>query len=229
MNKILKLGVVLLTVLAVESAIAKEVVVIVEGSVVEQANEQPIEGASVSATIDVSPVLTDRQGRFKFIFLASEPVQIKIHKEGYRKFEKVITPQPKVSLDIKLARVEARPTIIFSSFRRGSGIRGRVEGLAPTEVSNYKVLVYVLTDKWYIHPYAENRAGRGFASIAADGSWRIETVWRGFQAYRVAFLLVRTESFPRPTVRVESSDPNESLLSAVNTVTSLIIDAPEGI
>lgn len=33
-------------------------------------------------------------------------------------------------------------------------VSGYVRGLVPAEYSKYKVLFYVHTDQWYIHPYA---------------------------------------------------------------------------
>lgn len=208
---------------------AEEVVVVVDGVVRDSTTGKPVHGASVSAKVGLSPVTTDSDGRFKFIFLTDAPVQIEIHKEGYEKFERYVQPQPQVHLEVRLELEANLPRIEFSSFRSGLALEGRVEGLPPRDVDKYKILVYVLTDKWYIHPYAENREGSGYARIQPDGSWSIRTVFRGYQAYRVAFLLVKAPTLPPPSVRVDGSAADGSLLSAVSTVASLFIEAPEGI
>ncbi len=220
---------VLVLMFAPSSSAQEERVVIVDGVVQDSVTGNPIEGASVSAEVDVWPVLSDGTGRFKLIFLASEPVQIEIHKEGYGLFERIVIPHPKITLDVQLVPLEDRPTIVLESFEREREIHGRVEAIEPAQMQGYKVLVYVLTDKWYIHPYAENREGRGYAAIESDGSWRIRTVFRGYQAYRVAFLLVASDTYAPSSVRVEGSDPSRALLANMVTKASLIIDAPEGI
>lgn len=69
-------------------------------------------------------------------------------------------------------------------------IIGQVFGIAGDRVRDYNVLVYVKTDKWYIHPYERGGEGLSFASINPDGSWQIETVKRRFLADLVAVLVV---------------------------------------
>ncbi|MBU1235520.1 MAG: hypothetical protein KJ634_00535 [Gammaproteobacteria bacterium] len=84
----------------------------------------------------------------------------------------------------------------------GKQITGHIQGLAPQAASKYKVLVYVHTDRWYIHPYAGQGEERTWASVKEDGSWQVQTVQREFRADSVAALLV-LRSVPEPN-RVES-------------------------
>lgn len=119
--------------------------------------------------------------------------------------------------------------IEMTEFKKNRYISGKIHGLAPSESSKYRILVYVLTDKWYIHPWAENIAGRGYANINSDGTWEIGTIWRGYQAYRLAFLLTEHGIYPPATVNVNDNNPDKSLLSKISTSASLIIEAPEGI
>ena len=69
-------------------------------------------------------------------------------------------------------------------------ITGTVQGLDAAETAEFKVVVYVRTDQWYIHPYAGQGEGRSWARVKPDGSWSLETVRRQFSADSVAALLV---------------------------------------
>lgn len=79
-------------------------------------------------------------------------------------------------------------------------IKGRVSGIDASHYDQYKIVVYVLTDKWYIHPYATGGEGKSFAKIAQDGTWKILTVRREFGAYEVAALIVKKDYKPPVTV-----------------------------
>lgn len=119
--------------------------------------------------------------------------------------------------------------IEMTEFKSNRYITGKIHGLSSSECNDYKLLVYVLTDRWYIHPWAENIEGRGYATINSDGTWKIDTIWRGYQAYRLAFLLTKSSIYPLSTIDVNDNNPDKSLLSKINTFASLIIEAPEGI
>jgi hypothetical protein len=62
-------------------------------------------------------------------------------------------------------------TITIEEVMPNEKITGSVSGVA--DPSQYKVVVYVKTDIWYIHPYLNS-----FAAISSDGSWEIGTVQR---------------------------------------------------
>jgi hypothetical protein len=89
-------------------------------------------------------------------------------------------------------------------------------------------LLYVLTDSWYIHPWDSAEGGKGYAAIAEDGTWRISTEWRGHQARRLALLLARKSSMVPARVR-PLGNVDRRILSRVDHLTALIVDAPEGI
>ncbi len=77
-------------------------------------------------------------------------------------------------------------------------IAGNVRGLSPTEYGRYKVIVYVHTDQWYIHPYAGQDEGQSWAAIQKDGSWKLQTVKRQFSADRMMALVVG-RNYPEPS------------------------------
>jgi hypothetical protein len=76
-------------------------------------------------------------------------------------------------------------------------ITGEVRGLSAGELSDHKVIVYVQTDKWYIHPVASQGEGKSWAALRPDGQWRLSTVQREHKANRVAALLVK-KNYPEP-------------------------------
>lgn len=119
--------------------------------------------------------------------------------------------------------------LTMSAFQSNNYIEGKVEGIPAEEYEKYQILVYVLTDKWYLHPWAKNKEGMGFSTIQGDGTWRISTVWRGHQAYRVAFLLTERTLEPPSVIPVEQGDRNKPLLAAIPAKAHLIIKAPGGI
>ena len=73
-------------------------------------------------------------------------------------------------------------------------ISGNVIGLNEAGRAGSKVVVYVYTDKWYIHPFNSGGEGRSFASIAKDGKWTIQTVKREHEASNIAALVVKRDA-----------------------------------
>ncbi len=106
------------------------------------------------------------------------------------------TGAPRLSLAVQIKEIVPNSRIV-----------GRVTGLPPARAGDYKVLVYVKTDKWYIHPYERGGKGRSFATLNPDGSWQIETVKRAFLADFVAVLVVESTFAPPATVEDLSQIP----------------------
>lgn len=88
-------------------------------------------------------------------------------------------------------------TITIDKITANDKIRGRVRGLTGTDPQAYKVLVYVHTDLWYVHPWAGQGKGRSWAAVENDGSWRLKSLQREFKANKIAALVVR-RSYPEP-------------------------------
>jgi hypothetical protein len=121
-------------------------------------------------------------------------------------------------------------TVSMDKFVAGSYISGNVEGLQPEETATHKVLVYVLTDQWYIHPFAENKARLGYATIQADGSWEIQTEARNHKPSRIAIAVVPRGAL-RPLTIPPDGDADGALKAklAKNLKALLITNAPEGL
>jgi LmbE family N-acetylglucosaminyl deacetylase len=118
--------------------------------------------------------------------------------------------------------------IVLEEFESDSHINGRIDGFAAERYDDLKIVVYVLTDRWYIHPWDSVEAGKGYALVAGDGSWRIATVWRGHQARRLAILLVERSTMVPATVR-SLGNAERRLLSTVDHLNALILEPPRGI
>jgi hypothetical protein len=71
---------------------------------------------------------------------------------------------------------------------KDEAIKGKVANLESPQ--QYKVLVYVHTDKWYIHPYAGSEEGKSWAAIKENGEWTLPTVKRDVKANKIAALVV---------------------------------------
>jgi hypothetical protein len=89
-----------------------------------------------------------------------------------------------------IATAQESPSIVIEEIIQGDHISGTVTGLTSNGASSHKVVVYVRTNHWYIHPYAQGGNGKSWAVISSDGKWTIETVRRQFSASSVAALVV---------------------------------------
>jgi len=85
-------------------------------------------------------------------------------------------------------------------FAPNNYISGRIAGISPSEYGRYKVVVYVKTDKWYLHPYERGGDGLSYASLNRQGEWKINTIRRGFKADKVAYFLVDLDYVPPAVV-----------------------------
>ena len=88
-------------------------------------------------------------------------------------------------------------TISIDEILSDEAIVGHVRGLDSEKIPHHRVVVYVRTDIWYIHPYAGQGEGLSWAEIRPDGKWVIETVRRKFAADEVAALVIN-ENHPVP-------------------------------
>lgn len=91
----------------------------------------------------------------------------------------------KLIMAIKNNKLAVKPEIKIERFVRGSHISGSVKGIEPSNLTNYKIIVYVKTNIWYIHPFLES-----FATINSEGNWEIDTVDRPPSPTRIAVFLV---------------------------------------
>jgi Carboxypeptidase regulatory-like domain len=128
------------------------------------------------------------------------------------------------------ASLDANVSVAMTAFRSEGFIAGRVTGLDPASYDQVKVVAYVLTDAWYIHPWAENASGRGFALVDSNGDWSLETVWRGHQAYRLALVVMPRAGWAHSKIELRAGDPDAALIAELPGVKAYtVVEAPPGI
>jgi hypothetical protein len=110
------------------------------------------------------------------------------------------------------AQTEAAPAISIDTIAEDVAIGGTVRGFPPEVLQNSRIVVYVLTDQWYIHPFADGGNGKSWAYISPDGKWTIGTVKREFAAKKLAALLLPTSFRAPPTTRTLTSLPSKALV-----------------
>lgn len=105
-----------------------------------------------------------------------------------------------------------RTTISIDNIVPDQSIGGRVSGLPQGSQGKYKVVVYVRTDQWYVHPYAGQGEGASWAPVQSDGSWEIGTVKRRFKSSKVAALVVRKDYPEKPKINNLGEIPSVALV-----------------
>ncbi len=83
----------------------------------------------------------------------------------------------------------------IDSIVRNEQIKGHIKGLPQEALEKFKVVFYVKTNRWYIHPYEGQTPGYSYSDLAEDGSFEIKTVRREVPAKQLAAVLV-----PKPYV-----------------------------
>ncbi|MCG8455657.1 MAG: carboxypeptidase-like regulatory domain-containing protein [Holophagales bacterium] len=198
--------------------------VLVQGTVQDAAG-QPLENVAVQQVdTDLSAVVTDAAGRFRFLASTdSAERRISFSMPGYG--DVVASIDGSGELDVVLHRSDLR--VCLEGFESGGLLRGSVHGLAPGHHQALKVLVYVLTDSWYIHPEATNEPDRSFALVDEAGRWQLATIRRQHQATKLAVLVV-PRHFLAPSVLGARASVEETL-RRLSPLAYAVYDAPEGI
>lgn len=205
-----------------------QTVMVIKGTVTDSITNKPIEKAIITDGNSTMTSISDKDGKYTFYMEVSKAFNLIVKKEGYDTFERILEAADKAIIDVPLKKLVSRIGIMIDEIRTNQHISGRVRDLSPQDYNKYKILIYVLTDKWYIHPYATNEDGRGYASISRVGTWTISTIFRGNQAYLVAALLVKKDFVPPPVIDVYGDDSKSELLNKINPASSQIIVPPEG-
>jgi hypothetical protein len=101
-----------------------------------------------------------------------------------------------VAMTIFGLAMSAEPEISVSidSIEKDYQIKGRVIGLTPEGRKGNRVVVYVKTDRWYLHPYTEGGDGKSWAAIKPDFSWSIETKRRQYPSNAIAALVIANDT-----------------------------------
>ena len=82
------------------------------------------------------------------------------------------------------------PQVTITNIVADSAVQGTTAGLPAQMQGKACVILYVHTDLWYIHPYANAGLGQSFTMVDPQGNWQLETVQRHFPANRVAVIVM---------------------------------------
>ncbi|MBY0517865.1 MAG: hypothetical protein K2P81_13225 [Bacteriovoracaceae bacterium] len=83
--------------------------------------------------------------------------------------------------------------VVVDEIVKDSHISGHIVGLPYEALEKFKVIFYVKTNRWYVHPFfqPENpQEGSAFAAINQDGTFKIQTIKRRVDASRLAVSVV---------------------------------------
>ncbi len=76
---------------------------------------------------------------------------------------------------------------------RNSHITGHIKGLPTDAYDKFKVIFYVKTNRWYVHPYTHyegQEEGYSYSNLKANGEFRVKTVRRDVPSKQLAVVLV---------------------------------------
>lgn len=118
-----------------------------------------------------------------------------------------------VAVVLALASAASARLIIIglADIEAGKRVTGFVTGLSDAERATHKVLVYVYTDQWHIHPRAKGGAGKSFSMIGADGKWEVPSVRGKANAVRVGAVVVALDYTPPEKIKQLADIPHASI------------------
>ncbi len=84
-------------------------------------------------------------------------------------------------------------TVTVDEIVKNSHIKGHVTGLPTDSLDKFKVVFYVKTNRWYVHPYVyspEQGEGYSYSNLNTNGEFQIKTVRRNVPATKMAVVVV---------------------------------------
>lgn len=76
---------------------------------------------------------------------------------------------------------------------KNSHIKGHISGLPTQAYEDFKVVFYVKTNRWYVHPYSYyegQEEGYSYSNLNANGEFQVKTVRRDVPSKELAVVLV---------------------------------------
>lgn len=83
--------------------------------------------------------------------------------------------------------------VVVDSITANEFIKGHVTGLPTEAYDKFKVVFYVKTNVWYVHPYAYyegQEEGYSYSNLSANGGFQVKTVKRAVPSKSLAAVLV---------------------------------------
>jgi hypothetical protein len=91
-------------------------------------------------------------------------------------------------------KTECASTVVtVDEIVKNSHIKGHVTGLPSEAFEHFKVVFYVKTNVWYVHPYTwhENQEeGYSYSNLSANGEFWVRTVRRDVPSEKLAVVVV---------------------------------------
>ena len=91
--------------------------------------------------------------------------------------------------------------VIIDELVRDSHIKGHVTNLPPEAYDKFKVVFYVKTNRWYVHPYLYypgQEPGYSYSLINSNGEFEIKTLRRQVPSKAMAVVVVPKDYKIRP-------------------------------
>jgi hypothetical protein len=108
-----------------------------------------------------------------------------------------------LSLMAGLCFGQSAPQVTIKDIIENTTITGGSSNVPAEPHATACVVVYVHTDVWYIHPYADAGLDKSYALIESNGDWQLATVKRQFPANKIAAIILKNthecESVPART------------------------------
>ncbi len=83
--------------------------------------------------------------------------------------------------------------VVVDEIVKNSHIKGHVKGLPTEAYDKFKVVFYVKTNRWYVHPYMyyEGQApGYSYSNIDSQGNFEVKTISRNVPSKELAVVVV---------------------------------------
>ncbi len=83
--------------------------------------------------------------------------------------------------------------VVVDSITRNESIKGHIKGLPLEAYDKFKVVFYVKTNVWYVHPYQYyegQEEGYSYSSLNAKGEFEVKSVFRQVPSKELAAVLV---------------------------------------
>ena len=86
-----------------------------------------------------------------------------------------------------------KSSVVVEEIVKDSHIKGHVTGIPADAYEKFKVVFYVKTNRWYVHPYVYNHdqePGYSFSNLDANGGFWVRTVRRQVPSKELAVVVV---------------------------------------
>ena len=83
--------------------------------------------------------------------------------------------------------------VTVDSIVKNESIKGHIVGLPQDAYKDFKVVTYVKTNRWYVHPFEFQNGqdeGYSYSLLKNDGSFTLKTVSRGIPSKQLVAVLV---------------------------------------